>query len=55
MEIRSESVGNEESTIRRPVFQISDVQHPEISFVGNDIHGGAFSRFIIARSVQDAP
>lgn len=39
MEIRSESVGNGEPNMRRPVFQICDVQHPEISFVGNDIHG----------------
>ena len=46
MEIRSESIGNEESNLRRPVFQICDVQHPEISFVGNDIHGNTLSASI---------
>ena len=51
MEIRSESVGNEESNIRRPVFQICDVQHPEISFIGNDIHGSGFYFRVILRSV----
>lgn len=39
MEIGSEQISDDKPNIRRPVFRIVDVMCPEVSFVGNNIHG----------------